>query len=85
MRLTLLVSLLFTPPLFGQLHWDALQQDQKAKPGDKEAIAKFHFVNSGQSPIRVARVVAPPVGTEAVMVARVEVLPAASNASTPSW
>jgi len=56
MRLILLVSLLFTPPLFGQLHWDALQQDQKAKPGDKEAIAKFHFVNSGQSPIKITNV-----------------------------
>ena len=48
MRLILLVSLLFTPPLFGQLHWDALQQDQNAKHGDQEAIDKFHFVNTSE-------------------------------------
>jgi hypothetical protein len=52
-RLILLVSFLFTPPLFAQLHWDALEQDQKAKPGDKEAVAKFHFVNAGWSSIKV--------------------------------
>jgi Protein of unknown function (DUF1573) len=56
MRLIFLISLLFSPPLFGQLHWDALEQAQKANPGDKEAIAKFHFVNTGQSPIKVVSV-----------------------------
>jgi hypothetical protein len=56
MRLIFLISLLFSPPLFGQLHWDALEQAQKAKPGDKEAIARFHFVNTGQSPIKVVSV-----------------------------
>jgi Protein of unknown function (DUF1573) len=55
-RLTLLVSFLFTPSLFGQLHWDDLEQNQKAKPGDKEAIAKFHFVNAGKSPIKILNV-----------------------------
>jgi Protein of unknown function (DUF1573) len=56
MRLTLFLSLLFTPSLFGQLHWNAMQLDQKAKPGDKEAIAKFHFVNAGQSSIKITNV-----------------------------
>jgi Protein of unknown function (DUF1573) len=55
-RLTLILGLVFTPSLFGQLHWDTLEQDQKAKPGDKEAVAKFHFVNSGQSPIKITSV-----------------------------
>jgi Protein of unknown function (DUF1573) len=52
-RLILLVSLLLTSPIFGQLQWDALEQDQQAKPGDKEAIAKFHFVNASHSTIKV--------------------------------
>ena len=56
MRLILLASLLFAPRVFGQLHWDALEQDQKAKPGDKEAVAKFHFVNSGASAIKIVNV-----------------------------
>lgn len=38
------------------MHWDNLEEAQKAKPGDKEAIAKFHFVNTGQSPIRIVNV-----------------------------
>jgi hypothetical protein len=52
-RLILFLSLLFTPSLFAQLRWDASLQDQKAKPGDKEAVAKFHFVNAGSSTIKV--------------------------------
>ena len=56
MRLILLATLLFAPRVFGQLHWDALEQDQKAKPGDKEAVAKFHFVNSGASAIKIVNV-----------------------------
>ena len=56
MRLILLASLLFAPRVFAQLHWDALEQDQKAKPGDKEAVAQFHFVNSGASAIKIVNV-----------------------------
>jgi len=56
MRLILLAGLLFAPRVFGQLHWDALEQDQKAKPGDKEAVAKFHFVNAGPSSIKIVNV-----------------------------
>lgn len=56
MRLILLAGLLFAPRVFGQLHWDALEQDQKAKPGDKEAVAKFHFVNAGPSAIKIVNV-----------------------------
>ena len=56
MRLILLASLLFAPRVFAQLHWDALEQDQKAKPGDKEAVAKFHFVNAGPSAIKIVNV-----------------------------
>jgi Protein of unknown function (DUF1573) len=56
MRLILLASLLFAPRVFGQLHWDALEQDQKVKPGDKEAVAKFHFVNAGPSAIKIVNV-----------------------------
>ena len=56
MRLILLASLLFAPRVFAQLHWDALEQDQKAKPGDKEAVAKYHFVNAGPSAIKIVNV-----------------------------
>ena len=56
MRLILLAGLLFAPRVFGQLHWDALEQDQKAKPGDKEAVARFHFVNAGTSAIKIVNV-----------------------------
>src|SRR5260221_3139840 len=56
MRLIFLAGLLFAPPVFGQLHWDALEQDQKAKPGDKEAVAKFHFVNAGPASIKIVNV-----------------------------
>jgi uncharacterized protein DUF1573 len=56
MRLILLAGLLFAPRVFCQLHWDALEQDQKAKPGDKEAVAKFHFVNAGPSAIKIVNV-----------------------------
>lgn len=56
MRLILLAGLLFAPRVFGQLHWDALEQDQKAKPGDKEAVARFHFVNAGPSAIKIVNV-----------------------------
>jgi hypothetical protein len=56
MRLIFLAGLLFAPPVFGQLHWDGLEQDQKAKPGDKEAVAKFHFVNAGPSSIKIVNV-----------------------------
>ena len=56
MRLIFLAGLLFAPPVFAQLHWDALEQDQKAKPGDKEAVAKFHFVNAGPSSIKIVNV-----------------------------
>jgi hypothetical protein len=56
MRLNLLISLLCAPPLFGQLRWDSQEQIQKAKPGDKEAVVKFHFVNAGQSPIKIVSV-----------------------------
>jgi hypothetical protein len=55
-RLTLLVGLLFTPSLFGQLQWAALEQDQTAKPGDKEVVARFHFVNAGRSPVQIVEV-----------------------------
>jgi len=55
-RLIILAGLSFAPPVFGQLHWDALEQDQKAKPGDKEAVAKFHFVNTGSSAIKIVNV-----------------------------
>jgi hypothetical protein len=56
MRLILLAGLLFAPPVFAQLHWDALEQDQKAKPGEKEAVAKFHFVNASPSAIKIVNV-----------------------------
>jgi hypothetical protein len=56
MRLTLLVCLLIGPPLFGQLRWDTVEQVQNAKPEDKKAVAKFHFVNAGQSAIKIASV-----------------------------
>jgi hypothetical protein len=56
MRITFLLSLLLAPPLFGQLHWDNLEQDQKAKPGDKEAVVKYHFVNEGKSSIKIVNV-----------------------------
>jgi len=56
MRLILLAGLLFAPRVFGQLHWDVLEQDQKEKPGDKEAVAKFHFVNAGPSAIKIVNV-----------------------------
>ena len=55
-RLAFFVSFLLISRLFGQLHWDALEQEQKAKPGDQEAIAKFHFVNTGQSAIKIVNV-----------------------------
>lgn len=55
-RIIPLVSLLFAPPLFAQLHWDDLEQNQKAKPGDKEAVAKFRFVNAGKSAIKIFNV-----------------------------
>jgi Protein of unknown function (DUF1573) len=48
-----LVDFLFTFQAFGQLRWDILEQYQKALPGEKAAIAKFHFVNVGKSSIRV--------------------------------
>src|SRR5882724_2479400 len=56
MRLFLLVGLLIAPPLFGQLRWDTVEQIQNAKPEDKKAVAKFHFVNAGQSTIKIASV-----------------------------
>jgi hypothetical protein len=56
MRFITLLSFLIVPPLFAQLHWDDPEQNLKAKPGDKEAVMKFHFVNAGQSAIKIVNV-----------------------------
>lgn len=55
-RLALFVSFLLVSHLYGQLHWDVLEQEQKAKPGDLEATAKFHFINTGPSTIKIVNV-----------------------------
>jgi len=55
-RLALLISFLLVSPLYGQLHWETLEQEQKAKPGDQEATAKFHFINAGKSAIKIINV-----------------------------
>jgi hypothetical protein len=47
MRLPLLLSLFLAVPAFAQLKWDTLEQTVKVKPGDSEAIAKYHFTNVG--------------------------------------
>jgi hypothetical protein len=56
MRFITLLSFLIVPPLFAQLHWDDPEQNLKAKPGDKEAVMKFHFVNAGQTAIKIVNV-----------------------------
>jgi Protein of unknown function (DUF1573) len=56
MRISLLFSLLLACPAFAGLHWENPEQTQKAKPGDKAAVAKFEFVNTGQSPVKILNV-----------------------------
>jgi hypothetical protein len=53
MRLPLLLSLLLSVPAFAQLKWDTLEQNIKAKPGDKEVVATYRFTNSGSTPITI--------------------------------
>ncbi len=52
-RLVFLISNAAHPSNLRPIAGDFLEQDQRAKPGGKEAIAKFHFLNAGQSTIKV--------------------------------
>ena len=41
---------------FGSLSWTTQRIEMKTKPGDKEAIGVFHFVNSGGSSVTITSV-----------------------------
>jgi hypothetical protein len=56
MRLSLLLSLVLVCPAFGELQWQNPEQNLKAKPGDKAAVVKFEFVNTGQAPVKILNV-----------------------------
>ena len=53
MRFLILLCLLPALPVFAQLKWDTMEQDVKVKPGDRQAVAIYRFVNSGSTPISI--------------------------------
>jgi hypothetical protein len=56
MRFLLLLSLFLAAPAFAQLKWDNLEQTLKAKPGDREVVATYRFVNNGTAPVKITSV-----------------------------